>query len=289
MKYAWIKDHRSVYPIALMCETLEVSESALYEFMRTPEPKRPSQLLQLTRTIESIVLGSKRTYGGPRVLAVLKGMGIKCSKKRVAQILKDNSWNAKTKRKFKVTTDSDHKLSIVGNLLDRNFNPSAPNIAWAGDITYVRTAEGWLYLAVVMDLHSRRIVGWSMDSRMTRKLVIDAMKMALSNRNPPRGLIFHSDKGSQYASGDFKRILWAAGVKQSMSSVGACLDNAVVESFFKTLKTEHVYHETFATRAAARLSVFAWIEATYNRSRLHSTLGYRTPVDYEEVNVAQVA
>jgi transposase InsO family protein len=272
-----------------MCEVLDVSESAFYEFLRTPEPKRPSQQLRLTRLIESIVLDSKRTYGSPRVLAVLKGMGIKCSKKRVAEILKDNGWNAKTKRKFKVTTDSDHKHQIVENLLDRNFNPSAANIAWAGDITYVRTAEGWLYLAIVMDLHSRRIVGWSMDSRMTRKLVIDAMSMALNARNPPRRLIFHSDKGSQYASSDFKRILWAAGAQQSMSGVGACWDNAVVESFFKTLKTEHVYHKTFATREAAKLSVFAWIEATYNRARLHSTLGYKTPVDFEEASMAQVA
>ena len=216
-------------------------------------------------------------------------MSIKCSKKTVAAILRKNGWNAKTKRKFKVTTDSNHKHAIVGNLLNRDFSPPAANMAWAGDITYIRTTEGWLYLAVVMDLYSRKIIGWSMDKRMTRKLVIDALKMALNRRQPPRGLIFHSDKGSQYASDDFKRVLWAAGIRQSMSGKGSCWDNAVVESFFKTLKTEHVYHETFVTRAAANISIFSWIEVTYNTNRIHSTLGYKTPVDYEEVRMAEVA
>jgi len=277
------------YPVVLICKVLGVSASSFYEYFKSPGPRRCRHREKLTMLIEKIVLGSKRTYGSPRVHAILKGMSIKCSKKIVAEILRDNNWNAKTKRKFKVTTNSDHKHEIVGNLLNRDFLPPAANQAWAGDITYVRTSEGWLYLAVVMDLYSRKIVGWSMDKRMTRKLVIDALKMALNNRRPPRGMIFHSDKGSQYASSDFKRVLWSAGIRQSMSGKGSCWDNAVVESFFKTLKTEHVYHETFATRAAAVTSIFSWMEITYNKNRIHSTLGYKTPVDFEEVCMTQVA
>lgn len=239
--------------------------------------------------IERIVLGSKRTYGSPRVHAALKGMGIRSSKKTVAEIMKDNNWLAKTKKKFKSTTDSEHKHPVAPNLLNRDFSPAGPNQVWAGDITYVRTGEGWLYLAVVMDLYSRKIVGWKMSNRMSRDLVIGAMRMAIGNRRPPRGLIFHSDRGSQYASQDFKRVLWAAGIVQSMSGKGACWDNAVVESFFKTLKTEYVYHTFFRTREAAESEIFSWIEMIYNRVRLHSTLGYKTPVDYEEVKVAKVA
>lgn len=277
------------YPVNLMCKVLRVSVSSFYEYFKNPSPKRSKHREKLTLLIEKIVLGSKRTYGSPRVHAVLKGMSVRCSRKIVAQILKECGWNAKTKRKFKVTTNSDHKHSIVANLLKRDFLPPAANMAWAGDITYIRTNEGWLYLAVVMDLYSRKIIGWSMDKRMTRVLVIAALKMAITNRQPPRKIIFHSDKGSQYASSDFKRVLWAAGIRQSMSGVGACWDNAVVESFFKTLKTEHVYHETFETRAAAITSIFSWMEITYNKKRIHSTLGYKTPVDFEEVRMAEVA
>jgi transposase InsO family protein len=243
----------------------------------------------LTLAIERIVLGSKRTYGSPRVHAVLKGMGMRCSKKTVAEIMKDNNLLAKTKRKFKVTTDSQHKHQVAPNLLNRDFSPAGLNQVWAGDITYIRTGEGWLYLAVVMDLYSRKIVGWKMSNRMSRDLVIGAMRMALTNRQPPRGLIFHSDRGSQYASADFKRVLWAAGVVQSMSGKGACWDNAVVESFFKTLKTEYVYYTSFKTRSAAESKIFSWIEITYNRARLHSTLGYKTPIDYEEGPMAKIA
>lgn len=273
----------------LMCKVLRVSVSSFYAYFKNPGPKRTKHRENLTMLIEKIVLGSKRTYGSPRVHAILKGLSVRCSRKIVAEILRDNNWNAKTKRKFKVTTNSNHKHSIVANLLNRDFLPPVANQAWAGDITYIRTNEGWLYLAVDMDLYSRKIIGWSMDKRMTRKLVIDALKMGLNSRQPPRGLIFHSDKGSQYASEDFKRVLWAAGIRQSMSGKGSCWDNAVVESFFKTLKTEHVYHETYATRVAATTSIFSWMEITYSRNRIHSTLGYKTPVDFEEVRMAQVA
>ncbi len=289
MKYAWIQQHNKIYPVVLMCRALRVSTSSYYAYAKDPTPSRSKHRDKLTLLIEKIVLGSKRTYGSPRVLAVLKGMAVKCSKKTVATILRDNHWNAKTKRKFKITTDSNHKHAIVGNLLNREFSPVAANCAWAGDITYIRTTEGWLYLAVVMDLYSRKIVGWSMDKRMTRALVINALKMAINNRQPPRGMIFHSDKGSQYASEDFRRVLWAAGIRQSMSGKGSCWDNAVVESFFKTLKTEHVYHEVYATRSDAMASIFSWMEITYNKNRIHSTLGYKTPVDYEEVRMTKVA
>ena len=290
MRCAWIKDHRKVYPVNLMCRALNISQSSFYDFCKSGDksPRRQHRD-RLTGKIEEIVLGSRRTYGSPRVVAVLKGMNVKCSRKIVADILRENGWNAKTKRKFKVTTDSDHKLNIAPNILARDFTPPAPDMAWAGDITYIRTGEGWRYLAVVMDLYSRKIVGWSMNRRMTRQLVIDALRMAITRRNPPRGLIFHSDKGSQYASSDFKRVLWSRGIVQSMSGTGACWDNAVVESFFKTLKTEHVYHEFYRTRNQAESSIFEWIEITYNRQRIHSTLGFKTPIDFEEVCVAKVA
>ena len=277
------------YPVNLMCKVLQVSVSAFYEDSKEPVRPRSRHRTNLTSIIEKIVMGSKRTYGIPRVHAVLQGMSVRCSKKTVAAILKENKWNAKTKRKFKVTTDSDHKMPIAENLLNRDFSPATANAVWAGDITYVRTTEGWLYLAVVMDLFSRKIVGWSMGRQMSRSLVIDAFRMAVMRRQPTRGLLFHSDKGSQYASADFRRVLWAAGARQSMSGTGACWDNAVVESFFKTLKTELVYQTTYATRQEAKLDIFSWIEVSYNKNRIHSTLGYKTPVDFEEVCMAQVA
>jgi transposase InsO family protein len=196
--------------------------------------------------------------------------------------MRENDIFAKTKRKFRHTTDSNHKLPVAKNILDRDFCPIGPDRCYVGDITYIPTHEGWLYLAVVIDLFSRKVVGWAMGHRIDRHLVIDALTMAIRNRRPPPGLIFHSDRGSQYASEDFQKLLFRHGMICSMSRRANCWDNAVAESFFGSLKTELVHHEDFRTRDEARLAIFEYIEVFYNRWRRHSTLGYLSPADYEE-------
>lgn len=224
---------------------------------------------------------SERTYGSPRIFCALKEKGIECSENRVARLMRENDIRVKRARLFRVTTDSGHKLPVADNVLDRQFEPDAPNQVWAADITYIWTHEGWLYLAVLMDLFSRRIVGYAMEKRINRELVTDALKMALGLRRPGSGLLHHSDRGSQYASGDFQALLSGAGILCSMSRKGNCWDNAPMESFFATLKRERIHHRRYATRAEARSDIFSYIEAWYNRKRLHSSLGYCSPVQYE--------
>lgn len=233
------------------------------------------------RKIEEIHQGSRRTYGSPRVFRVLKGMGESCGKTKVERLMKKHGIRAKTKRKFRVTTDSKHNLPVVENLLKRDFSPEKPNATWASDITYVWTREGWLFLAVIIDLFSRQVVGWSMSERMTKELVLSSLRMAYFRRKPGKGLIFHSDRGSQYCSYDFRSALTSYSMIQSQSRKGDCWDNAPTESFFHTLKTELIYDEVFETRDGAIRKIFEWMEVFYNRQRLHSTLGYNTPVDYE--------
>ena len=191
---------------------------------------------------------------------------------------------AKTKRKFKATTNSKHKLPVAANILNRDFTPAAPNQSWAGDITYIWTKEGWLYLAVVLDLYSRKVVGWAMEPTLSRELALSALKMSLTQRQPYPGLVTHTDRGSQYASNDYQSLLAFRGIVCSMSRKGNCWDNSVVESFFGALKQEHIFFCDFMTRQEARTSVFEWIEEFYNRERLHSTLGYRSPVEYEQLS-----
>ena len=196
--------------------------------------------------------------------------------------MRENGIRAKTKRKFRVTTDSKHKLPVAPNLLERNFSTEKPNQVWASDITYIWTKEGWLFLAVIVDLFSRQIVGWSLDKTMTKQLVLAALRQACFRRKPGTGLIFHTDRGSQYCSSDFRRELRLHRMLQSQSRKADCWDNAVVESFFHTLKTEAIYHEVFETRSEAEHFIFEWIESFYNRTRIHSTLGYLSPVAFEE-------
>lgn len=215
----------------------------------------------------------------------MEKLGETVSANTVASYMRKNDWYAKTRRKFKHTTDSNHDLPIADNLLERNFLPASPDQCYVGDITYIRTREGWLYLATVIDLYSRKVVGWAMSHRINRHLVIDAMRMAIVNRQPARGLIFHSDRGSQYASNDFRKLLENHGVKQSMSRRGDCWDNAVAESFFGTIKKELVHHDDYLTREEARMSIFEYIEVYYNRKRLHSTIGYLSPTEYEELEL----
>lgn len=238
--------------------------------------------MELLKVIKDIHEKSKGIFGSPAVNSKLKEMGYEYNHKRVERIMRDNNIRSKARKKFKITTDSSHKMQVAPNLLKRDFSPEKENQAWCGDITYIRTDQGWLYLATVMDLYSRRIIGWSLSENMTRKLVIDAFNNAYNEREKPLGVIFHSDRGSQYASDDFKTTLKKAKCRQSMSRKGDCWDNACAESFFGSLKKEQVYRNKYKTRAEARQSIFWYIEVFYNRYRPHSYLGGISPVTFEE-------
>ena len=282
MIFRFVSNHQSEFPIFLMCRVLEVSRSGYYAWLKHPESKRDQDDKVLSQEILEIHQESFCTYGSPRVYRELKRRGKHIGEKRIVRLMRKDGLRAKTKRKFKVTTDSRHNFPVAPNLLNREFTPAELNKVWASDITYIWTAEGWLYLAVVMDLFSRTIVGWSMSERMTRELVINAFVMATKRRNPPSGLLHHSDRGSQYASADYQNILAKHGAICSMSRKGNCWDNAPVESFFGTLKREHVFHNRYLNRAQARQSIFVYIEQFYNRKRIHSALGYRTPSEMEQ-------
>jgi putative transposase len=269
-----------------MCRVLQVSRSGFYVWKNRPESKGSIERRRLLGIIEEIFTENKQRFGSPRVYRAMKKLRETVSENTVASYMRENDWYSKTKRKFKHTTDSNHDLPIADNLLERDFTPDAPDQSYVGDITYVRTREGWLYLATVIDLYSRKIVGWAMSHRIDRHLVIAAMRMAITNRRPAKGLIFHSDRGSQYASGDFRKLLEKHGVKQSMSRRGDCWDNAVAESFFfATINRELIHHEDYETREEARMSIFEYIEVYYNRKRLHSTIGYLSPMEYEELKL----
>lgn len=264
-----------------MCQVLEVSRSGYYKWLK----RKPSTIKKeneiLKTKIAEIYWQSRGTYGSPRIYEHLRNEGIKCNKKRVERLMKVLGLKAIQKRKFKVTTDSNHNLPVKNNILNRKFDVNEKNKVWVSDITYIPTHEGWLYLAVVIDLYSRKVVGWSMNKRMKKELVINATRMAIKNRKPDKGLIFHSDRGSQYASHDFQKLLWQNGFKSSMSRKGNCWDNAVAESFFGTLKTELIHNISYQTRRQARQDIFEYIEIFYNRFRMHSTLDYKSPEEYE--------
>lgn len=280
----FIKEHRKDYPIGIMCRLLSVSRSGYHRWIKR---RLSSKEFEDKRILEIIVFHykkSQRNYGLPRIHKAMRNQGLLVNKKRISRLMRANNIKAKTKRKFKVTTVQNSKAVASKNLLNQNFSSSKENQIWTGDITYLWTKEGWLYLSVVMDIYSRKIVGWSIDSSLSAELVIRALMMAVLHRNPQRGIIFHSDRGSQYTSGTFRNILKNYGVVQSMSSTGNCYDNAITESFFHTLKTELIYWEIYQTREEAKKSIFEYIEINYNRQRLHSSLGYLSPVEFEEKN-----
>lgn len=283
MIFCFMQQHETEFPISVMCDVLSVSRSGYYAWRHKPASKRKQANAKLLEDIRSAHRNSREAYGSPRIYQALKEQGIPCSESRVARLMREDGLCAKMKRRFKATTNSKHDLPIAPNLLQRDFSPAEPNQVYAGDITYIWTTEGWLYLAVVIDLFSRTVVGWAMDKRMTRQLVIDALSMAVQRRRPPSGLIFHSDRGSQYASADFQSLLVKHGMRCSMSRKGDCWDNAPVESFFGSLKQEMVFHQRYSTRFHARQSIFDYIERFYNRSRLHSTLGYKSPANFEAI------
>jgi len=283
MTYRFIDEHRDRWPVRLLCETLEVSPAGYYAWRQCPRSDRQQQRDALLVEIRAIHAQFKGRYGSPRIHAELVTRGHACCVNTVAKLMREAGIAAKTARKFRCsTTDSDHDLPVAENLLDRQCNPSEANEAWVADITYIPTREGWLYLAAVEDLYSRRVVGWAMAEHMESRLVVDALAMAVQRRLPDEGLLAHSDRGSQYASEHYQRLLAKHGITCSMSRRADCWDNAPMESFFASLKKELVHDADFATRAEARAAIVEYIEVFYNNQRRHSSLGYVSPAEYEQ-------
>lgn len=287
MKFDFIAKHCRQYSVTLMCKVLGVSRSGYYAYRNRRPSRRETANTKLLVEIQEIHYAKRQVYGSPRIHAELVNRGVACSKNRVARLMRKAEIRAKTKRKFKVTTDSGHNLPIKENLLQRDFKAERPNKVWVADITYIHTDEGWLYMAAVLDLYSRRVVGWHMAPHMRTELVEKALEMAVKQRRPGPNLIHHSDRGSQYASNDYQRFLNKHGMLCSMSRKGDCWDNAPMESFFKTLKTELVAWESYRTRKQAKRSISEYILGFYNSDRLHSTLGYTSPNEFEQPQRAQ--
>jgi transposase InsO family protein len=281
VRYAFIEAHRPIWPLKAMCRTLKVSKQGYFCWRDGRESPRRSADRALAGRIKAVHDAHRQVYGSPRIHRQLRTEGIRVSRKRVERVMRESGIRVLPKRRFVRTTDSDHDSPIAPNLLDQDFRASRPNQRWVTDITYIPTGEGWLYLAAIIDLFSRRVVGWAMDEHMDRTLVLRALDMALRNRIPAKGLIHHSDRGSQYASEDYRQALAAMGIVASMSRRGNCYDNAVIESFWHSLKNELVHRQHFSTRDEATVLIFDYIESFYNRVRLHSSLGYRSPESFE--------
>ena len=281
MKYAWIDTQRKAFNLAVMCEVLDVSISGYRAWKRggTPDRKRLTDV-QMLALIQAIHAELKGAYGSPRMVRELRTRGFSAGKARVERLMRENGIHARHKRRYKVTTDSRHGLPVADNLLARHFTPTAPNQVWTSDITYLWTDEGWLYLAIVLDLFNREVVGWSLKPRMTADIVTDALTMAWFRKKPSPGVLHHSDRGSQYASHAFQDKLAGYGMTCSMSRKGNCWDNAPTESWFNSFKNERIHGVRFATRAEMTAASFEYIEVFYNRKRLHSTLGYKSPIQF---------
>jgi transposase InsO family protein len=286
MRYRFIEVEKASYPIALMCRILQVSRGGYYAWRTRPESARSRSDRKLLVAIRAAHKASRRTYGSPRMQRELLAQGHSVGRHRVARLMRLDGLRGRRRRRFRTTTQSNHAHPVAANQLERQFAVETPNQAWVTDITYVWTLQGWLYLCVILDLYSRRVVGWAMGQRINQALTLRALKMALAGRAPKPGLVHHSDRGSQYAAKIYRRLLKARGIECSMSRKGDCWDNAVAESFFATLKVELVYETLFITRAQARQQIFEYIEVFYNRVRRHSYLGYVSPVDYEGDNAS---
>ena len=281
MKFRFIEEHRESHEVGLMCRVLEVSRSGYYAWTGRPPSRRAETSARLVDQIRVVHAESRQLYGAPRVHAELADRGESCGRKRVARLMRQAGIQARTVRKFRVTTQSSHQWPIAPNLLGRRFTATAPNRVWLADITYVRTSEGWLYLAAIVDVFSRYVVGWAMGDNLEGDLAVRALKMAFAHRRPASGLIHHSDRGTQYACNAYRKLLAQHGAKVSMSRKGDCWDNAPMESFFHTLKGELVTLVTFRTRAEAVREIFEYVEAFYNRRRRHSAIGYLSPAEFE--------
>ena len=281
MRYRVIQEYDRRYPIRLMCRALAVSPAGYYAWRGRPESRRAAANRTLLATIRVLHQDSRQTYGSPSIWRALRKQGHRVGEHRVARLMRHDGLRAKAVKKWRATTHSSHHLPVAANTLQRQFTVSQPNRVWAGDITDVWTLEGWLYLAVLLDLYSRAVIGWAMGPRLTGELTEQALRMALVTRQPHAELLHHSDRGSQYAARQYQQLLTTHGITASMSRKGNCWDNACVESFFGTLKRELVYHRQYATRSEATQDIFEYIEVFYNRQRRHSTLGYRSPAEFE--------
>ena len=285
MKFRFIKQQAKSNNVDGMCRALGVSRSGYYAWRRRPASSQELANQALMRLIRLAYRGSRGTYGYRRVHAEVKKQ-MRCSRNRVARLMGQAGLRSRRRRRYRVTTKSEHKRPVAENRLARSFSSKAPNEKWVSDITYIWTEEGWLYLSALLDLHSRMVVGWAMESRMTDELTLKALDMALGRRQPPPGLLHHSDRGSQYTSAKYRSILTDAKAEASMSGKGNAYDNAPMESFFATLKTELIYHRRYRTRKEAKGDIFEYIEVFYNRRRLHSALEYRSPAEFEMLMVS---
>jgi transposase InsO family protein len=293
MRFRFVEEQRGAFPVDRLCQVMNVSPRGLRAFRSRPASRRQRTDLVVLAHIKEQSRLSLGSYGRPRMTEELKEVGIDVGHRRVGRLMRENGITVERTRKFKATTDSDHTFNIAPNLLDRDFKADQPNQKWAGDISYIWTREGWLYLALAivlgpmadkgsfLDLHSRRVIGWAVSNRMKRDLAIRALKMAITFRAPPKGCIFHSDRGSQYCSHDYQKILRQNGFKVSMSGKGNCYDNAAVETFFKTVKAELIWRRSWATRRQAEMAIFEYINGFYNPRRRHSALGWKSPVAFE--------
>ncbi len=284
MKFRFIQQERRWYGVDTLCRAMDVSRGGYWSWVqRKPGPRQLADVVLLA-DIRRIHKDKRRVYGSPRVHDHLQKKGVRCGRKRIERLMRENGIRAKQGKKYKpTTTDSEHNLPVAANILNRQFQRERPNEAWVTDITYIPTEEGWLYLAAIMDLFSRRIVGWAMGDRISRHLALRALDMAVQRRHPPRGLLHHSDRGSQYASGDYQKALKKHGMICSMSRKGNCWDNAPMESWFHTLKVELVQDEKFRTRREAMAAIFEYMEVFYDRQRIHTALGGLTPAEIEEL------
>jgi len=282
-RYRFIHAERATYPVTILSRVLRVARSAYYAWARRGVSARAQADEELAAQIAAVHARSRRTYGAPRVHAELRAQGTRCARKRVARLMRAAGLVGCHRRRRARTTMTDPAHTPAPNLVARDFAAPAPDRLWIGDITYVATREGWLYLAVLLDAHSRRVVGWAMADHLRTELALDALTMALARRRPEAGLMHHTDRGCQYTAAAYRAALAARGVTVSMSRAGECLDNAMAESFFATLKAEIADTQVWPSRAAARTAIFEWIEVWYNRQRRHSALGYQSPIAWEEV------
>jgi putative transposase len=287
--YRLIEAEKASYPVSLLCRVLKVSRSGYYDWKDRPLSKRDQENAALTEQVVEIHERSRGTYGYPRVHAELKALGVRCSRKRIARLMRKAGLQGCIRGRRKRTTHRDLYATPAPDLLKRNFAAAAPNKIWTADITYINTWEGFLYLAFILDIYSRRVVGWSMATHLRTELVVDALQMALLRRNPDVGLIHHTDRGVQYTALSFGKRLEEAGIVASMGRVGSALDNAISESFVASLKCELLHEHRFLDREAARTAVFDYIEGFYNRVRRHSSLGYLSPSEYEQTTIKEVA
>jgi transposase InsO family protein len=281
VRFAFIAAREVAFPVDTMCRVLSVSRSGYYAWSKRPAEAVKAADVLLVAEIAGAHKRSRGIYGSPRVHRELRARGVRVGKKRIERLMRERGIQGRKKRRFCRTTDSKHALPVAPNVLERHFHTEAPNKAWVGDVTYIQTGEGWLYLAVLLDLFSRRVVGWATSATNDRVLALAALDQALRRRRPRPGLVHHTDRGSPYASDEYRAALAQRGIVASMSRTGDCYDNAVAESFFATLKTEHVDHETYVDRDAGHASIAHYIEAFYNPARRHSHLGYVSPIEFE--------